>query len=301
MDRATLKESRIHGHALYPLSIYPIECPPDQPLLDLHWHDELELLMVTSGKAVFRVDVTDYEVHAGEAIFVSSGDLHSGYVAGAEACAFIAIVFHPDLLGGGTIDLTQERYIQPIVHKKWSVPVHLKRDEPLAADVLDMMGQLIELNTARPPVFELTTRGLLLMMMAKLYRLGSPATDEGNRPQTDDYRIERLKTVLQYIHDRYAEPVKLADLAAQVAMSEAYFCRFFKSITAKSPLEYVNQYRIRQAAVLLAETDKKTMEVALDVGFNNLSYFIGVFKQHYGMTPVAYRKRRQERGLAVPD
>ncbi|MFC4103979.1 AraC family transcriptional regulator [Paenibacillus xanthanilyticus] len=295
MDRATLKESRVHGHALYPLSIYPIDCPPDQPLLDLHWHDELELLLVTSGKAVFRVDVTDYEVHAGEAIFVASGDLHSGYVKGESACAFVAVVFHPDLLGGGTIDLTQEQYIQPIVRKKWSVPVHLTREDPLAADVLGMMEQLIALNTDRPPVYELTTRGLLLMIMAKLYRLGTPATGERNRPQSDDYRTERLKIVLHYIHEHYAEPVKLGDLAAQVAMSEAYFCRFFKSITAKSPLEYVNQYRVRQAALLLRETDKKTMEIALDVGFNNLSYFIGVFKQHYGMTPVAYRKRQQVR------
>lgn len=295
MDRATLKESRIHGHALYPLSIYPIDCPPDQPLLDLHWHDELELLLVTRGRAVFRVDVTDYEVRAGEAIFVASGDLHSGYVAGDEACAFVAVVFHPDLLGGGTIDLTQEQYIQPIVHKKWSVPVHLKSEAPLAADVLGLLGQLIELNTARPPVYELATRGLLLMIMAKLYQLGTPATGERNRPHADDYRIERLKNVLHYIHERYAEPVKLGDLAARVAMSEAYFCRFFKSITAKSPLEYVNQYRVRQAAVILRETDKKTMEIALDVGFNNLSYFIGVFKQHYGMTPTAYRKRQQGR------
>ncbi|TYP78018.1 AraC family transcriptional regulator [Paenibacillus methanolicus] len=300
MDRATLKESRIHGHALYPLSIYPIDCPADQPLLDLHWHDELELLLVTSGQAVFRVDVTDYEVSAGEAIFVASGDLHSGYVKGEAACAFVAVVFHPDLLGGGTIDLTQEQYIQPVVRKKWAVPVHLKREDPLAADILDMTEQLIELNTDRPPVYELTTRGLLLIMMAKLYRLGTPATGERSRPHSDDYRIERLKTVLHYIHEHYAEPVKLGDLAAQVAMSEAYFCRFFKSITAKSPLEYVNQYRVRQAAVLLRETDKKTMEIALDVGFNNLSYFIGVFKQHFGMTPAAYRKRQQEREPSTP-
>ncbi|MBB3108991.1 AraC-like DNA-binding protein [Paenibacillus phyllosphaerae] len=291
MNKATLKEARIHGNARYPISIYPIVCPPDEPLLDLHWHDEMELLLVTAGQAVFRVDATDYEVAAGEAIFVASGDLHSGSVLGSEPCSFIAVVFHPELLGSGAIDLTLEHYIQPIVQKKRIAPVHLTHAVPHAAELLTLLETLIELNVQKPPVYELTTRGMLLLIMAKLYMLTEGPAPAQRQRSTDDYRIERLKSVLHYMHEHFSEPIKLSQLAGLVSMSEAYFCRFFKEITAKSPMEYLNQYRMQQAAILLRETDKKMMEVALDVGFNNLSYFIEVFKEHYGNTPAAYRRK----------
>ena len=120
MDKALLKEARQHGSPAYPASIYHICCPPEQPLLDLHWHDELEFLMVTSGRAVFRVETRDYEVKAGEAIFVGSGDLHSGDVAGGEPCAFSAVVFHPDLIGGGALDLMHQRYVRPLLEDRKS-------------------------------------------------------------------------------------------------------------------------------------------------------------------------------------
>jgi AraC-like DNA-binding protein len=290
MNKAMLKEDRIHGNPLYPVSIYQHSCLPGEPLLDLHWHDELEFLTVTKGSAVFRVDVNDFELKPGEAIFVNMGELHSGYSPDPEGCAFNAVVFHPDILGGGQFDLMQEKYIQPLLHKKHGVPVKLTGENDAEREILAMLGSVADLNLNPSPVYELSTKGLLHLIISKLIQLGGPAFREPKLPN-DHYKIERLKTVVEYIQANCGRQIRLKELADLVSMSEAYFCRFFKEITTKSPMDYINQFRVQKAAGLLKDSDKKIMEIALDVGFNNLSYFIGVFRHYFGCTPSAYRKR----------
>ncbi|WP_274366002.1 AraC family transcriptional regulator [Paenibacillus thermotolerans] len=291
MNIDKLKEKRLHGDPIYPVSIYQITCPPEQPLLDLHWHDELEFLMVTEGRAVFRVDVNDFEVREGEAIFVNGGELHSGYVAGGQPCSFLAVVFHPDLLGGGSFDVVRDRYIHPLVQKKYSVPAHITKATEPEKQLLSMLSELFQTNRANKPMYELTTKGLLYLCLAKLLQLGSPISRDLRKPENGSYKIERLKTVVEYIESRYHEPIALKQLAGLVSMSESSFCRFFKKITAKSPIDFINLYRVQQAAALLKQTDKKIMEISLDVGFNNVSYFNTLFKQRFGCTPATYRSK----------
>ncbi|MFD2611152.1 helix-turn-helix transcriptional regulator [Paenibacillus gansuensis] len=291
MNKDLLKEDRVHGDPVYPLSIYDISCPPEQPLLELHWHDELEFLLVTEGSAVFRVGIQDYEVDAGEAIFVNSGELHSGFITNGELCAFRAVVFHADLLGGRSADSLHELYMQPMLDRKFAPPVYLTRKAGGHAYVLDLLHELFELNTSRPPAFELATKGLLCLGMSRLLQLSSPpaADRSGSGSKT-----ERLKRVLEYIESHYKEPIQLHQLASLLSVNESYFCRFFKSYTMKSPIEYINTYRVQQAALLLRGTGKSIMEIALDCGFANLSYFNLTFKDRFGCTPTAYRRAYTE-------
>ena len=291
MNKALLKEERKHGDPAYPVSLYQITCPPEEPLLDLHWHDELEFLLVTEGQAVFRVEMADYTVRAGEAIFVNSGELHSGYVVGDAPCSFSAVVFHADLLGKGMLDLLHDQYILPLLQRNIRPPVHLHAGHGLQqAELLSLLRQLFESNRQRELGYELSTKGLLTLAIVKLLQAAEPGQPD-QRMEAGQVRTDRLKAAIEYIERHYPEPIQLRELAELVSMSESYFCRYFKRITTKSPIEYINHYRIQQAAAKLRHSDKKVMDVALDVGFNNLSYFNVVFKQRFGCSPAAYRKR----------
>lgn len=75
-------------------------------------------------------------------------------------------------------------------------------------------------------------------------------------------------------------------------MNPQYLCRIFKQITSLSPIDYVNYLRIEQACTLLTTTTMPIIEIALDCGFNDCSYFARVFQKRKGVAPSEYRKQR---------
>ena len=81
-----------------------------------------------------------------------------------------------------------------------------------------------------------------------------------------------------------------AILCGIATMSEGHFCRTFKEYTLKTPVEYINSLRVARAMELLNSTDMKIVDVAMETGFNNQSYFIGVFSKFVGTTPAKFRK-----------
>ena len=103
-------------------------------------------------------------------------------------------------------------------------------------------------------------------------------------------RTDRIKPVLEYIEHHYNAPLALERLAAVVGMNPKYFCRVFSRLTHQSPMDYVNFYRIEQAAYLLDSTDLPVTEVGSRCGFVESSYFTKVFKKYKGATPVLYRR-----------
>lgn len=110
-------------------------------------------------------------------------------------------------------------------------------------------------------------------------------------PRTESQKITAIKTVLSYITDHYHEKLYVQDLASQVNMNEQYFCRFFKKAIGRSPIEYVNEYRIKKARHYLEETDLTVMEICLECGYNNLGNFLREFRRYTDTTPLQYRKR----------
>lgn len=91
--------------------------------------------------------------------------------------------------------------------------------------------------------------------------------------------------------ENYREKIYISDLAGRVNLNEQYFCRLFKKAIGCSPIEYLNEYRVRQARQLLEKTDLQVMEVCLECGYNNLGNFLREFRKYTGTTPLQYRKQ----------
>ena len=91
-----------------------------------------------------------------------------------------------------------------------------------------------------------------------------------------------LKAVFSYIESHYGEKISLEDLAGTIHMNRNYFCRFFKEKAGKTPFSYLNEYRVNQAASQLLSTRLPITEIALNAGFENMSYFIRQFRRCKG-------------------
>ena len=82
--------------------------------------------------------------------------------------------------------------------------------------------------------------------------------------------------------------------AALAGMSTSSFCRYFRRVTGKTFVEFVNELRVGRACRLLTESERPVTEIAYTVGFGSLSNFNRRFRELRGMNPRAYRASRAE-------
>lgn len=95
----------------------------------------------------------------------------------------------------------------------------------------------------------------------------------------------------EYIEAHYRENLTLEVLAGVIHMNPYYFSSFFKKHAGENFKDYVNKVRIQHAVSLLVSTNRKTYEIADEVGFRDARSFSEIFLRCYGETPAAYRKR----------
>lgn len=288
MDNKWLKEDRRHGTPGFPVGFYQQARTPQEGILDFHWHEEIEFLRVTSGRAIFQIGLSAYEVSAGEALFIPGGLLHGGYPLDASDCAYEALVCDLGWLDGGPDDAISVRYLRPLQRGRSGPPHHWTPDTPWGAEALAAIAAIQALEHAAEPVRALRVKAGLLNLIADLIDAGQwqsrSHSDEG-----DSHAAERLKEVLVYMETNFARKLSLRELADVAGMSEGHFSRTFKAYMRRTPIEYLNRHRIRYAAGRLAASDSTISEAALEAGFDNFSYFIKLFRSIYGCTPRAYR------------
>ena len=103
------------------------------------------------------------------------------------------------------------------------------------------------------------------------------------------YKSEKLSVIIDYIENNYKESISVSQLAALINMSESNFYAVFKKAFCKSPIAYLNDYRLSVASVMLKHTDKTIGEIAEAVGINDQLYFSKLFKEKYLVSPRKYK------------
>ena len=99
-----------------------------------------------------------------------------------------------------------------------------------------------------------------------------------------------IADTLSWIDGHFSEQITLEKLSEISGMNEKYLCRIFKEYTSKTPMNYVNEYRIDNACIQIAKGGRSLTQIAYDCGFNDSGYFTKTFKKYKGITPAEYRK-----------
>ncbi len=102
---------------------------------------------------------------------------------------------------------------------------------------------------------------------------------------------ELLEIAKEYIHEHYAEPLTVSDIAQYVFMSVGYFSKMFTIEESMSPMNYITNLRITKAKDLLENEKLKISDIANIVGFSTIQSFNRIFKRNVDMTPLEYRRR----------
>jgi len=104
-------------------------------------------------------------------------------------------------------------------------------------------------------------------------------------------KTETVRRILDYMEQNYDKEIRLTDIAEFCEGSVSKLCRLFGAETGQTPIEYVLSVKMNQAARLLTETDRKVVDIAREVGYDDCGYFHKRFKKFFGMTPVEYRQK----------
>lgn len=96
-----------------------------------------------------------------------------------------------------------------------------------------------------------------------------------------------IHKALKYIHDNVRQPICISQLAYYLNMSETNFSNSFKKIMGITPKEYITNLKMILAKDMLR--NQNVTEVAYDLGYENISHFISLFKAKYGITPKQYK------------
>ncbi|MBD8925878.1 MAG: AraC family transcriptional regulator [[Eubacterium] rectale] len=308
-----LKENRPHGTPENPFSQYHISDVKRAFQIPVHWHDELEIIYVKHGKLHVTISGENYIGNPKEAFVVSPGSLHfMGSPTGDVD--YYTFLFPVEYISFQTDDIMEKTILSPLKHGRAMIKPQIN---DMAEDICE---RLIEINTnisyLKKKTSESTeerknrenhkynksddiavsntneaninaqfeTKMTLIKFIQKMWQNGLILENAANGTNTTE------KEMITYIRQNYTREISLQEFGMQFHLSEKYISRYFKEHFHITLSQYINHLRLEHARQLLQESTVPVTEVALQSGYQNVSYFIRCFKKMYGVSPLKYRK-----------
>lgn len=282
-----------HGQELKSFeTAFPIGCYLDNLAVDAvpwHWHNELEAVVIAEGSCTFFVDSEKYVLQKGDGIFVSSDFLHTVVDENCTGGLLHSITFHPRLVGGSLDSIFWQKFLQPLLTDPSFRCIFLNQTIDWQKEALNAIEATWQMEVREPPGHEFQVRNFLSHLIWLIVSHRPPVQTIPSEKSLRD--AERIKMMLQYIHDHYPEAIDTCQIAGSAMISASECLRCFRSTIGTTPIQYVRQYRIQQAAKLLTTTTQKITDIGTMCGFQEMSYFARSFRAQLGYTPSEYRKK----------
>lgn len=253
-----------------------------------HWHPEHEFIYVYQGPVNFIINNKPYCVQTNEAIYINKNTIHASVEPTVPNYQYVCVTFGEPFIFSSTLDVLYQEYFLPLYVKHRPFPTHIKNDGIWQQKVLPLLKQLCDSGLKKPDGCELEWRILLLQIfhVAYTYRAVIPQ-DSSLEAETN---ITATQSAISAIQNHYADTISVSQLAQSIGFTTEYFCRTFKSVTGKTPVEYINSYRLQKAEHMLTHTTDRITDIAASCGFNDINYFSRYFKKIHNISPSQYRK-----------
>lgn len=288
MKHISYNEQRERGNFSFPVEYHYVTNHHPRYNMPYHWHIQYEIIRVLQGKIVITVDENEYTVNQGEILFIPDGAVHGGK-AFLENTIYECIVFDKKLF---ETDIGESGMLQKFFDHQILINKHYTNEHSLIKELIWLTFRTLKY---RYEGFEYIVKGALLAFFGLVLKNKLYIVSLTNFVNNNQRNIYKLKKVFHLIETSYNKPLTLEELASTADLSPKYFCRFFQSMTNKSPISYLNYYRIECACIKLINGPEISItDIAYDCGFNDLSYFIKTFRKYKGTTPNKYLKTYQQ-------
>ena len=254
-----------------------------------HWHNSFELIEVVEGKFYCNVDGSEFLINKGNICIINRGRLHHIYTEdyNTSMCRKKTIIFNPDyFIKDQNI---YEKYILPLLEKDAFAHIQFNIKKGIGLDINALMKEIEALEDEKPIGYELEEYSLIYKVIRYLYL--AYQSSKQSIHTTYDANVQIQRNMTSFIHEHFNSKIGLEDIAEAGKVSKSTCIRLFHTYTGKSPIDFLNSYRLQMSAEKLVATSEQITEIAYACGFGQPSYFNRLFLKEYNMTPNQYRKQ----------
>ena len=254
-----------------------------------HWHNSFELIEVVEGKFYCNVDGSEFLINKGNICIINRGRLHHIYTedSNTSMCRKKTIIFNPDyFIKDQNI---YEKYILPLLEKDAFAHIQFNIKKGIGLDINTLMKEIEALEDEKPIGYELEEYSLIYKVIRYLYL--AYQSSKQSIHTTYDANVQIQRNMTSFIHEHFNSKIGLEDIAEAGKVSKSTCIRLFHKYTGKSPIDFLNNYRLQMSAEKLVTTSEQITEIAYACGFGQPSYFNRLFLKEYNMTPNQYRKQ----------
>ncbi len=255
-----------------------------------HIHDAVEMIYVIEGSYSVLLNGEQYHMTPRDLILFDSGAIHHIVSEEKEENSYYVLKVNPSILwelspkGKGT------QYVMQFAHKRGEHKCFWSRAELEGSPIFHAIQKLTEEFEHPMYASELALRLYAMELLLTILR-DRDVGQESDLPQ--DETAHRIYDVMIYVREHYAEEIDEQRLAREMGMSYSYFSRTFRRVMGQGFRSYLNAIRIDHAERALLTTSKSVSEIAMDCGYNSLSYFISVYRSIKGETPSSTSSKRK--------
>lgn len=260
----------------------------------LHSHNFVEIAFVVNGEGIHKIGDMEFPCNKGE-IYIINHDVQHQFIANETQefeiynCIFKPMFFNYSFIDNKKFyDVTHSFLIKMIDGDiNFKIPkITLGNNDfnyinALYEDMLD------EYTIKHEGYIEILKADLVKLIILILRMIRKEINDTDNVYEKN----ELLEKVIDYIHFNYYNEITIEELSMMAFLSQSHFCRLFKEYSGITVKEFTQKVRINEACIILRKSNKKIADIAAEVGYNDIKYFISLFKKLMGMTPNEYRKK----------
>ena len=251
-----------------------------------HWHEDMEMLLVTDGVLTYSVNGEKYRLKKDEGVVVNSRQLHYGYSVDTKGADYLCVLCSPSLLSG-----SKEIYddiLRPFFEKGADCYlIWTENDSDLRiAQMIRLMHDAGKNGMVRS--VELSIIGMTHLVIAEL--LNRNDSSLGLNLNASESEIKSQKDMVAFVSSHYGEKITLEQIAEAGNVCRSSCCKLFKKYQGSTPIEYLNDFRIKMSMNQLKHTDRSITEIAFLCGFRHSSYYTEMFRKSTGVTPGQFRK-----------
>ncbi len=240
----------------------------DKPYISSKPRNHDSFAFITNGTLAYEKQGKLVMIKKGQIAYIAKGSIDKSSAYSRDFVSYIAVNFNFDEHTAST-------------HKLPFATVCSNRN---AYQYEKLFQKAVNEYSLNLPGSKMVCCGILCQIIGMLYN--DLAFDSINRKMAN-----KIAAALDYINQNYSRSdLKISELAEITGISEKHFRRLFFDIYKKKPHEFLRDFRLNKAELMILNTSKQISDIAFQCGFSDVYSFSHCFKREFGVSPKVYRE-----------